>query len=100
MNLLRDIADIVSRWLDGVATAIVAASGRLVSPRVVRIVEESDGSAFTLRGAENGGRAVPIPEGSLFGGLPPEAAKAIKGNRVEIVLRPSRFVVQIGRAHV
>jgi len=96
MSLLRDIADTISRWLDGVAATIVAASGRFVSPRVVRIVEEGDGSAFTLRGAENGGRgdSLAIPEGSLLGGLSPEAAKAIKGNRVEIVLRPSRFVVR------
>jgi len=57
MTLLRDIGEIVTRWLDVVATTIVAAFGRFVSPRVVRIVEESDGSGFTLRGPDHAGRA-------------------------------------------
>ena len=94
MTLLRDIGEIVTRWLDVVAATIVAALGRFVAPRVVRIVEESDGSGFTLRGPDNAGRAerIAAAEGSLAGTLPPEAAKAIKGNRVEVMLRPSRFV--------
>jgi general secretion pathway protein L len=94
MTLLRDIGEIVTRWLEVVAAAIVAALGRFVSPRVVRITEESDGSGFTLRGPDAAGRAERIgaADGGLAGALPPEAAKAIKGNRVEIVLRPSRFV--------
>jgi len=94
MTLLRDIGEFVSRWLDGVAATIVAAFGRFVSPRVVRIVEESDGRSFTLSGADNGGRRDRLApaDGGPFGALPPGAAKAIKGNRVEIVLRPSRFL--------
>ncbi len=95
MSLLHDIAEIVSRWLEVVAASIVAAFGRFVSPRVVRLVEESDGSSFTLSGADNGGgrrERVAISDASLFGSLSPGAAKAIKGNRVEIVLRPSRFL--------
>jgi len=95
MTLLRGIGDFVSHWLEGVAAMIVAALGRFVSPRVVRIVEESDGRSFTLSGAENsGGRRdrIATSDGGQFGALPPDAAKAIKGNRVEIVLRPSRFL--------
>jgi general secretion pathway protein L len=95
MTLLRDIGEFISRWLEAVAAAIVAGFGRFVSPRVVRIVEESDGRSFTLSGAEAGGgrrdRLVPADGGAL-GTLPADAAKAIKGNRVEIVLRPSRFL--------
>jgi len=95
MTLLRGIGDFVSHWLEGVAAMIVAALGRFVSPRVVRIVEESDGRSFTLSGAENGGGRrdrIATSGGGPFGALPPDAAKAIKGNRVEIVLRPSRFL--------
>jgi general secretion pathway protein L len=95
MTLLRDIGAILSRWLDGVAATLIAALGRLVSPRVVRIVEESDGSTFTLRGPDNAGGSrerLTLADGSSFGALPPDALKAIRGNRVEIVLRPSRFV--------
>src|SRR5690349_3368295 len=95
MTLLRDIGEFVSRWLDGVAAMIVGAFGRFVSPRVVRLVEESDGSSFTLSSAENGGGRRDRPAASdagPFGALPSDVAKAIKGNRVEIVLRPSRFL--------
>jgi general secretion pathway protein L len=95
MTLLRDIGAILSRWLDGVAATIIAALGRLVSPRVVRIVEEADGSSFTLRGADNASGSrdrLTLSDSGSFGALPPDALKAIKGNRVEIVLRPSRFV--------
>jgi general secretion pathway protein L len=95
MNLLRDIGEFLSAWLDGVAATIVAASGRLVSPRVVRIVEDRDGRAFTLRPAGNGGAdggRFAFGEGGIVGPLSAEVAKAVKGNRVEIVLRPSRFV--------
>jgi len=71
MTLLRDIGEFVSRWLEGVAATIVAAFGRFVSPRVVRIVEESDGRSFTLSGAEAGGgrrdRLVSADGGTQFG---------------------------------
>jgi general secretion pathway protein L len=93
MTLLRDIGEFVIRWLEIVAAAIVAALGRFVSPRVVRITEEADGSGFTLRKVDNGGRVERLAaDGGLAGALSREAAKAIKGNRVEIVLRPTRFV--------
>lgn len=95
MTLLRGIGEFVSLWLEGVAAAIVAALGRFVSPRVVRIVEEGDGRSFTLSGAENGGGRrdrLAASDAGPFGALSPDAAKAIKGNRVEVVLRPSRFL--------
>src|SRR6266436_5468648 len=95
MTLLRGIGEFVSRWLEGVAAMIVAALGRFVSPRVVRIVEESDGRSFTLSGAENGGGRrdrLAASDRGPFGALTPDAAKAIKGNRLEVVLRPSRFL--------
>ena len=49
MTVLREIAEVFSRWLDAVAAAIVAAFGWFISPRVVQIVEEQDGSTFTVR---------------------------------------------------
>jgi general secretion pathway protein L len=97
MTLLRDIGEFFSRWLEVVAAAIVAAFGRFVSPRVVRLVEESDGRSFTLSGIETGGgrRDLLAPaDGGPLGAVPPDVAKAIKGNRVEVVLRPSRFLLR------
>jgi general secretion pathway protein L len=95
MSLLRDVAEIVSRWLEVVAATIGAAFGRLVSPRVVRIVEDGDGSAFTVRvpnGDRGQGDGIRFAGDSLAGTLPAGVLKAVKGNRVEIVLRPSRFM--------
>jgi general secretion pathway protein L len=92
MAIVRNIAEFVSRWLDAVAALLVAALGRVVSPRVVRLVEQDDGFAVHLPNDAQaqsghfrigGGDAPALPDG---------VAKAIRGNRVEIVLRPSRFV--------
>jgi general secretion pathway protein L len=95
MTLLRNIADWVARWLDAVAATLVAAVARLVSPRVARVVEEADGSGFSVRGP-NDARPAPGRLGFAAGGIagtPADGvAKAIRGNRVEIVLDPSRFV--------
>jgi len=79
----------------------------LVSPRVVRIVEDPDGTSFTLIAApkgkataktaakaaakaEAGGERIALIDGAF----PPGALKAVKGNRVVLVLRPSRFVLR------
>ena len=97
MSLLRDIGEILSRWLDGVAATIIAAFGRLVSPRIVRIVEERDGSAFTVRVPGDGGGEsgrIAFADGGVAGAPSAGVLKAIKGNRVEIVLQPSRFVIR------
>ena len=92
MAIVRNIAEFVSRWLDGVAALLVAAAGRLVSPRVVRLVEEEDGFALRLpKEAQVESRRFRIGTADAQA-LPETVTKAIRGNRVEIVLRPSRFV--------
>jgi general secretion pathway protein L len=96
MNAWREIAELFARWIEAVANAIVSAFGWFVSPRVVRIVEDADGSGFTLRapkGEAGGGARIRLidPDG---GGLAADVRKAVKGNRVELVLRPSRFVLR------
>src|ERR1700722_17349833 len=94
MSVLRRIADIVSRWLEVVAATVVAAFGRSFSPRVVQIVEEDDG-AFTLRAAKDGVRGTDrfhLADPGAADAPPAGVLKAVEGNRVELVLRPSRFV--------
>ncbi len=95
MGVLRNIAGFVLRWLDAVAAFMVATIGRFVSPRVVRLVEDDDGSGFTLRLPKEVSSApvrlrldgtAAVPE------FPESVAKSIRGNRVEVVLRPSRFI--------
>ena len=94
MKFLRQIIDGVSRWLDGVAETIVAAAGRLASPRAVQLVE-GDGGAFTVGAAEQDASAFTLTPSPIdAGSARPSAAAALslKGSRTEIVLRPSRFV--------
>jgi general secretion pathway protein L len=95
MDGLRNLAESVSRWLDGVAASIVSAFGWFLSPRIVRVVEEPDGSAFTLqmpKDAASRGERLRLADGGFAGPLPVGMLKAVRGNRVEIVLNPSRFV--------
>src|SRR5262249_19123125 len=93
MSALPNIAGFIVRWLEAVAAFLVATIGRFVSPRVVRLVEEDDGSGFTLRLPKD---APSAPARLQLDGAAPElpesVAKSIRGNRVELVLRPSRFV--------
>jgi general secretion pathway protein L len=93
MAIVRNIAEFVSRWLEAVAALLVGALGRLVSPRVVRLVEEDGGFALRLpKDAQAQSERFRIGGGTDAPALPDSVAKAIRGNRVEIVLRPSRFV--------
>jgi general secretion pathway protein L len=111
MSLLRNIAGFVLRWLEAVAGLLVATIGRFVSPRVVRLVEQDDGSGFMLRlpneasneafkhAPKQAGKDAPsaparlrLDDPAAVPELPESVARSIRGNRVEIVLRPSRFV--------
>src|SRR5690242_7394986 len=92
MSVLRSIAGFVVHWLDAVAAFLVATIGRFVSPRVVRLVEEDDGSGFTLRLPKEAASAPARLQLDDAAELSESAARSIRGNRVEIVLRPSRFV--------
>jgi general secretion pathway protein L len=95
MSVLQNIAGFVLRWLEAVAGLIVASIGRIVSPRVVRLVEDDDGSGFTLhlpKGAPSVPERVRLDDVAAAQAFPEAVSKAIRGNRVEVVLRPSRFL--------
>jgi len=93
MNLLQTIGAILGSWTGTVAAAIVAGLERVVSPRVVRLLEGDDGS-FAV---EATGKADGIPpriafsEGTLTA---PDLASLFRGSRVEIVLQPKRFLLR------
>ncbi len=68
-----------------------AAFGRLVSPRVVRLIEE-DGDQFRIRSAHRPEAApshVRLIDGVLSA---PDLASIFRGSRVEIILQPKRFL--------
>jgi general secretion pathway protein L len=89
----RPIADGVSRWTDSVAEVVVATLAWFVRPRRVQLIEQDDG-AFSVRMGGNTfkGERIRISGERLAGSIPPALANVIKGSRVELVLRPSRFL--------
>src|SRR4030081_3856599 len=97
MKFLHQIIDGFSRWLDRVAQAIVAMIGWFVARRAVELVEGESG-AFTARAS--GTAASPaariahlqINEGVGIAAPSGDNVPNLKGSRVDIVLRPSRFM--------
>jgi len=91
MNLFKTIGATLGAWTACVAAALIALMDRVVSPRVVRLVEGEDGG-FAV---EATGKADSMPSRIAFadGALSaPNLAPLFRGSRVEIVLRPKRFL--------
>jgi general secretion pathway protein L len=82
----------VSFWLECVATTIVAAVGRLMSPRAVTLVEDDDGS-FAIEADAGGPSArLRIADGRVVGRLPEDVATMLRGSALQLVLRPHPFL--------
>jgi general secretion pathway protein L len=91
MKLFRTIVAILSAWTGSVAAAIIAGFERMVSPRVVRLVEDDNGG-FTVEMAARSDHAparIGFADGTLSA---PNLAPLFRGSRVEIVLQPRRFL--------
>jgi len=94
MSFLRQLAEIIALWLDSVAAMIVAIFGWFARPRIVQFVEE-EGQTFTVRAAKDrksANKRIEIVDGKIKGDLPASVLNAIKGNRIELTLQPSRFL--------
>jgi general secretion pathway protein L len=91
MTFLRTIGTILSAWTASVAAAIVAGFDRVVSPRVVRLIEQGDGSfaVETAGKSENMPTHVGYADGVLSA---PNLAPMFRGSRVESILQPTRFL--------
>src|ERR1700675_4433363 len=94
MTLWRTIGEALAHWTDTVATGVIALASRFVSPRLVRLVEDDKPDTFALEGA---GKAAGDPQrvtfaNGRFSGA--DLAGSVKGSRIELVLRPSRFLVR------
>lgn len=90
MSSLDSLRAILDTWTGTVAGAAVAGLERMVSPRVVRLVETETG-AFALETAkpENLPKEIAFEDGKF---ATPNLAQIVRGSRVEIVLRPARFL--------
>src|SRR5436305_1849091 len=93
MNLFQTVGAILGAWTGRVAAAVIAGLERVMSPRVVRLLEADDGSFAR----EATGKAEAIPPRIAFsaGALSaPNLASLFRGSRVEIVLQPKRFLLR------
>ncbi|MDB5617779.1 PilN domain-containing protein [Tardiphaga sp.] len=90
MKFGHTLGEIVSAWTGTVAGAIVAGFDRLVSPRVLRLIEDDRGN-FTIdaTGSVAAPAAVDYVDGRLSGA---DLAPRFRGSRVELVLQPRRFL--------
>jgi general secretion pathway protein L len=91
MKFLQAIRVILGAWTNSVAAAIVAGFDRIVSPRVIRLIEQDDGgfAVETTGKSENVPPHVGYADGVLSA---PNLATMFRGSRVEIVLQSRRFL--------
>ncbi|MCK1387462.1 PilN domain-containing protein [Bradyrhizobium sp. 21] len=90
MSSLSSLRAIVDAWTGTVAGTVVAGLERMVSPRVVRLVEAESG-VFALDAAksENVPKEIAFEDGKFIGA---DLAQIVRGSRIEIVLRSTRFL--------
>jgi general secretion pathway protein L len=86
MTLLSRLNAGFWRWIDAVAALVVALIARFTSSRLVRVVEEADGT-LTCKGEKLNGI-----DGRLVEPLPQKVAALLRKARVELMLQPGRFV--------
>ena len=85
------------RWLDDTADAAVAIARRVAVPRTVRLVEGEAGqfdvqSADISAAAKSTSGRLQFKDGAFSATQRAAAANALRGSRVELVLRPDRFL--------
>src|ERR1700686_1035813 len=93
MNSFQTIGATLSAWPGSVAAAVIAGLDRIVSPRLVRLIEGDDGGfAVEAAGkAENIPSRIAFSDGTLSA---PNLAPLFRGSRVEIGLQPRRFLLR------
>jgi len=96
LAIARPFVQGLSHWTDSVAGVVVSSLGKVLRPKVVHFTELDDNEFSVHAGrspsVEEG--RVRISEGRLVGSLSADLTKLIKGSRIEVALRPSRFLFQ------
>jgi general secretion pathway protein L len=97
MSAIQTIIDSVWRWLDQAAQAAITVVARFAAPRAVRLVEGEPGQ-FAITGSggskPTGVNVEPlrIENGKVVSSQPANVETALRGSRLELVLRTDRFV--------
>jgi general secretion pathway protein L len=100
MSMLGEIGTAFSLWIDAVAGIVKSGFERFETARRIEVVESDDGT-FTIRSpagvttkpATLSAYQVRIVEGTVTG-LSPEWAREFRDSRVQLMLRPSRFLLR------
>jgi len=93
MKLFEPITAVLNAWTMSVAAAIVAGFDSIVSPRVVRLIEDDQGGFRVETAAKSDTKsdtvlpAIAFSEAALS-----SLAPVLRGSRVEIILKPDRFL--------
>src|SRR5947209_12686891 len=86
MSLLSSIRTGFWHWIEAAAATIVGIVARLASSRLVRVVEQPDGSLLCE------GEKLTLSEEGLVEPVPPKVLARLRKARVELMLSPGRFV--------
>lgn len=90
-----DIKRLFRLWLDLVAAAVVSGLAALRTIRTVRL-SEGDYGQFAVLPADGAGQlgldSLQIANGAVAGAQPDGASSALRGSRVELILRTDRFL--------
>jgi general secretion pathway protein L len=97
MNILRQISDSFSQWIDSVAASVNSVLARWGSQHQVQLIE-GDGDTFTLHALGDTKEAnvpdqqIRIAQGAIADELSADWLAWLRGSRVELILRPARFM--------
>ena len=86
-----------SRWINSVTDSVVAVLNRFAPAHAVRLVERGT-DEFSLQAPEQGldgslaSRRIRIVDGQIVDAVPEPIATALRGSRIEIILKPDRFL--------
>jgi len=86
-----------SHWMNSVADSVAALFNRFASSNAVRLVERGP-DEFSLQAPEQSpdgplaGQRIHIVDGQIVNAVPEPIATTLRGSRVEIMLKPDRFL--------
>jgi len=97
MNILRQISESFSQWIDSVAASVNSILARWGSQHQVQLIE-GEGDTFTLHALGDTKEAnvpdqqIRIAQGAIADELSADWLAWLRGSRVELILRPARFM--------
>jgi general secretion pathway protein L len=97
MKAISAIAEGFLHWIDAVAGTLVTWRDWLAAPRVVKLVEDEAGALalqadWAVPGACPAVGSVWITDDQIVRAKPADIATTLSGSRVELILRPGRFL--------